>query len=161
MSSIWQEIRQWQEGQFGGTEKRNWRGPLAHLGKELDEVEQSGGSLEEVVDVLFLASEVCWRLGVQIGGVGRSAWRQADRWDISTPMALRASRVERVAHELAPLSKIPDVWLALKLFGLAIELIDPETTEEELEAALRAKLEKNKARQWGKWSEGGVIEHVR
>lgn len=55
--------RAWSERTFGPRDQRGPLGPLAHIRKELNEVEDDPHDLEEWVDVLILAFDGAWRAG--------------------------------------------------------------------------------------------------
>ena len=57
----------WSRRTFGPG--RRTRGVCDHIRKELDEVEESGGVLDEWVDVLTLAIDGCWRTGASAGEI--------------------------------------------------------------------------------------------
>lgn len=82
-------------------------------------------------------------------------------WQAETfPVATSRSRVEHLRREVLELVEDPSdpeemADVLMLLAGLAAgEGVD-------LHAALRTKLEKNRARQWGEPDEHGVVEHVR
>lgn len=55
--------REWSTATFGPREQRGPRGPLAHLRKEVEEVEVDPTDLEEWVDCIILALDGAWRGG--------------------------------------------------------------------------------------------------
>lgn len=71
--TIQQQLRrqaEWSERTFGPG--RRVKGVCDHIRKELVEVEESGGSLAEWVDVVMLALDGCWRSGATPDEVERA-----------------------------------------------------------------------------------------
>lgn len=82
-------------------------------------------------------------------------------WQRDTfPRATPASVAEHLRREAEELCKDPtDLEERADVFMLVVG--DPAATPRDLVSAVRAKLEKNRARVWGKPDAHGVVEHVR
>lgn len=77
---------------------------------------------------------------------------------VTFPKATPSSIAAHLAREVIEISKDPtDPEEHADAFFLLVQLAETH----DLTAAVRAKLEKNKARQWGEPDEFGVVEHVR
>lgn len=58
------EHAEWSQATFGADSERDWRGPLAHLRKEIDEIESDPHDAEEWADGLLLLLDGARRAGV-------------------------------------------------------------------------------------------------
>ena len=63
------EHAQWSQEAFGGDASRDWTGPLAHLGKEIREIEEQPFDREEWADALLLLLDASRRAGFNAAGL--------------------------------------------------------------------------------------------
>lgn len=63
LSRFWSELSDWSQATFGTDAERGPAGPLAHLSREVAEVQADPGNLTEYADLLFLVFDACRRAG--------------------------------------------------------------------------------------------------
>ena len=71
--------KSWSEETFGPSDRRGPEGVIDHLRKEIEEVTECPGDLEEWIDIVMLALDGAWRVGFT-------------PWEIS---AMLASKLEK------------------------------------------------------------------
>lgn len=147
LDEFWDQLSNWSQQTFGSDSERGHIGPLKHLAKEIKEVRENPGDLEEYADMVFLIFDASRRAG--------NTFQQTASHD---PLANLECMVGIA---------IGIECQSIELYGAMFELccgaaFKAGFSYDQLLGAVEAKLVKNRAREWPAPSRNDEpIEHVR
>lgn len=168
-ASFMVDLQAWSTETFGPKEKRGITGPLKHMEKELHELSKevvgSPEWKEELIDLIFLNCDACWRAGVRpFYAPVELAWKICE---MSPMKGLPTTRVYNV-RDVAMLTDGTVIYQnyisstlqsnTLRIFSMAQR---GGMTWQDVMDTLWKKMQKNKSRKWPTPTSDAPVEHVR
>ncbi len=117
----------WSEKTFGPGPRT--KGVCDHIRKELGEVERSGGSIDEWIDVLILALDGCWRTGTPPHEIVAKLKSKQDKNEAREwPDWRERSEDEAIEHQRSPAERrerIMEIVRDLAAAGVPVAALEP------------------------------------